>query len=298
MLKKPLTYKEQIDKLKEHGMHIQDEKYAETIISQINYYRFTGYALQFRKAPNDSSYVVGTNFNEVLSIYRFDEELRSVLRKYLEFLEVYFRTVISHEFSLAKCMDSPHTQHYSKDNYYNKIGFESIINHFKQEKAYYRDSLIMKHHQKKYNGEMPLWVMVEMMSLSDVSKLYSCMYNSEQLRIANVVGCSKNTLKNNLHCISVLRNKCAHAARIYNTTFNPPVSFSTSFLRKYKQMKTDTLFAYIIVLIKRLPEKCQREDLIRDLEKLLDTYDDTISLSEIGFPTDWCKVLKNQIHSE
>ena len=45
----------------------------------------------------------------------------------------------------------------------------------------------------------------------------------------------KDTLENHLHCLSVLRNKCAHAARMYNTDFNPPAKFTSSFLRKHPE---------------------------------------------------------------
>jgi abortive infection bacteriophage resistance protein len=39
------------------------------------------------------------------------------------------------------------------------------------------------------------------------------------------------TLENHLRCLPVLRNKCAHAARMYNTDFNPTAKFTASFLR-------------------------------------------------------------------
>ena len=45
--------------------------------------------------------------------------------------------------------------------------------------------------------------------------------------IAHMVGVGRDTPENPLHCLSVLRNKCAHAARMYNTDFNPPAKFTT-----------------------------------------------------------------------
>ena len=48
-LKKPLDFSEQISKLKEHNVEIKDEEAALKVLSKINYYRFFGYALQFRK---------------------------------------------------------------------------------------------------------------------------------------------------------------------------------------------------------------------------------------------------------
>ena len=51
-LKKPLTFEEQIEKLKSHGMIIEDEERVKKVLSEINYYRFTGYVLQYRKSPD------------------------------------------------------------------------------------------------------------------------------------------------------------------------------------------------------------------------------------------------------
>jgi len=296
MLKKPLEYSEQINQLKSHGMIISDDAAAKEILSQINYYRFTGYALQFRKDANVSDYLPGTSFDDIFNLYRFDEDLRNVLRKYIEIAEVYYRTVISHEFSMLKCINEPHDQHYDENSYFNKTGFNEIKEHFEKEKKYYKDSLIMKHHDKKYDGKMPLWVMVEMMSLSDVSKLYGCLYITEQKRISGVVKTKIGELRNHLHCLSVLRNKCAHAARLYNTTFLPSAELSKNFLVNNKNVKNDTLFAYLIVLVKRLPKEEMRQELIKDLEKIVKKYELSINLQEIGFPNNWSKLLWNQTH--
>lgn len=296
MLKKPLTYSDQIKQLKKHGMIVSDDAMAENIISQINYYRFTGYALQFRKNPNHSDYCPGTSFDYVLDLYHFDEELRDTLRKYIEIVEIYYKTIISHEFSMAKCINEPHNQHYDENSFFNKSKFNEIKKHFEEEKKYYKDNLVVKHHERKYNGEMPLWVMVEMMSMSDVSKLFGCMYIAEQERITNIVKIKTNELRNHLHCLSVLRNKCAHAARLYNTTFLPSAELSKNFLINNKDVSNDTLFAYLIILIKRLPKEKTRQQLVKDLEILIRKYKSPINLQKIGFPNNWSKILWNQTH--
>ena len=61
------------------------------------------------------------------------------------------------------------------------------------------------------------------------------MYFSDKEAIAEAVGVSRDTLANHLHCLSVLRNKCAHGARLYNTTFNPPAHLTKQFLQKIHQ---------------------------------------------------------------
>ena len=72
-LKKPLTFDEQLDKLSIHGMIITDREKAKDILKRLNYYRFTGYALQFRQKPYGSGYIEGTTFETVYHLYKVDE---------------------------------------------------------------------------------------------------------------------------------------------------------------------------------------------------------------------------------
>lgn len=62
-LKKPLTFDEQLDKLIAHGMIVADREKAKDILKRVNYYRFTGYALQFRQEPSGSDYIEKTTFS-------------------------------------------------------------------------------------------------------------------------------------------------------------------------------------------------------------------------------------------
>ena len=238
-LKKPLSFTEQIARLKEHNLIISDETFALEVLSKINYYRYSGYALQFRKEPDNSDLIDGITFEQVYKIYLFDEALRNACRKYLEKVEIYYKTQISHNFSARKCSEPPYDQHYDENNYYYKQGYNEVMDSFSKEKNYYKDSLIVKHHQEKYSNKMPLWVIFELMSFSNVSKLFGCMYYSEKEMIAQAVGTGMRTLENHLHCLSVLRNKCSHAARMYNTKFYPPARFQSKFYRKYPSVSND-----------------------------------------------------------
>lgn len=294
-LKAPCSYDDQINKIKSHGMFIANEDIAKDILSKINYYRLTGYALQFRKSVNDSNYVNDTTFDNVYKIYKFDERMRDILRKYIEITEIFYRAKISYEFSLTKCIDPPHDQHYDENNYYKKNEFNEVKNHLEKDKGYYKDSLIVKHHKAKYNDKMPLWVMVELLSFSDISKLYSCMFHSEQDKIAKSLGIAAPTLENHLHCLSVLRNKCAHAARLYNTKFYPAARFNPQFLRSHPDVKNDTLFSYILILMKRLPETPIKKSLTDDICSIIEEYKDDIDLSLVGFPNNYNELLNKQI---
>lgn len=294
-LKKPLTFDEQLDKLVSHGIIITNREKTIDILKQINYYRFTGYALQFRKDSSKSDYIEGTTFETVYHLYKVDEILRDTFRRYIEKAEVFYRTQIAYGFSISKCSSSPYNQHYDENNFFNKKGYQEVMENFSREKNYYKDSLIVKHHKNKYSSKMPLWVIVELMSFSNLSKLYSSMYYSEKNFIAGMVGIGKDTLENHLHCLSVLRNKCAHAARMYNTEFNPPARFTSSFLRKHPEIKNNSLFAYTLVLLKRLPDEDSKKSLIHTVEAVMLEYKDDIDMKLIGFPENYMEIMKNNL---
>lgn len=294
-LKKPLTFEEQVEKLISHGMVVDNNKDVLTVLKEKNYYRFTGYALQDRVSPHDSAYVSGTSFEHIYRLYLFDQSMRDVLRKFIEICEIYYRTQISYGFSIKKCLPEPHDQHYDESNFYNKNGYQQVIHNFHHDKKYYKDSLIMQHHEKEYDNRLPLWAMVEMLSFSNLSKLYSSMYQSEQDYIASLVGTGRNVLKNNLHCLSVLRNKCAHAARLYNTTFNPPVKFNDSFLRNHSDISNDTLFAYILVLLKRLPDKQYKSSFVLAIETVIEDFREDIDYKLIGLPENYETLLEDLV---
>lgn len=290
-----MTFEKQIEMLKSHGMLIVDEEKAKQILVEINYYRFTGYALQYRISPDESDYEEGTFFENVYRIYQFDERLRNIFHKYIEMIEVYYRTQISYGFSMAKCRKPPYDQHYDESNFYNKQGYKEVMTNFKKEKNYYKDSLIVKHHKAKYNSKMPLWVIVELMSFSNTSKLYSSMYISEKQKIASAVGISYTTLENHLHCLAVLRNKCAHTARLYNTQFNPPATFTSQFLKKHPEVRNNSLFAYVLVLLKRLPDMKRKILMIDDIQAVIEEFRTDIDLLLAGFPENYLGLLKNNI---
>lgn len=294
-LKIPMTIEEQIEKLKTHGLIIDDIEKAKRLLSEINYYRFTGYALQYRSQPEKSEYIKGVTFETIYRIYQFDESLRDIFRKYIERAEIYYRTLISYNFSIVKCATPPHDQHYDENNFYNKQGYNEVMDSFKKEKNYYKDSLIVKHHKIKYNSKMPLWVIVELMSFSNTSKLYSSMYTTEKELISAEEGVSAATLENHLHCLAVLRNKCAHAARLYNTEFNPPARFTKQYLRRHPEIKNNSLFSYVLVLLKRLPDETMKKALIDDVINVIDNYSEDIKLSLIGFPSNYEELLLNNI---
>ena len=292
-LKKPLTFSEQVEKLNEHGIIIKDaeKKAVEEYLGHVNYYKLTGYTLQFRKEAESSNFATPHTFSEIKKLYDFDADMRQMLRGYLEIVETYCKTQIANSFALEKCMTPPYDQHYDEANYFNKIGFQHIMQNFGKEQSYYADSLIVLHHMKKYAGKMPLWVMMELMSFSSVSKFYKAMFVSSQKRISKNFGVGFRTLGNHLHCLAVLRNKCSHAGRLMNVRYNPPAHLSRKFLNDHPSVSSSSLFAYLLVLKWRLPTSEHKSNFQEDLFAILEKYKDIVDLSLIGFPKNYKNLL-------
>lgn len=289
-LKKPRTISEQIQKFHDHHILVDDVKAAE-LLQRISYYRLSGYALQHRTSGDSHSFRAGTSFDEIRRIYDMDSDLRALLRTYVERTEYYYKCLIGNEFSLRHCCNPPHNQHYDIRNYYDKAGISRTLANFVREKNYYHDSRIVQHHIRRYQDQMPLWVMMELMTYSSVSMFYHAMYQADKDFIASKVGVSSGTLDNHLHCLSVLRNKCAHGARLYNTTLTPPVRFTNTFLRRHPEIRNNTLFAYILLVFKRLPTDAERAEFRTELSRILDQYKDTVDLSLIGLPSNYADLL-------
>ena len=284
-LKSPLNIEEQLAELNRHHIHVDDPARAREILTKVGYYRLSGYWLKYKYVGTEAT------LSHIYSIYAFDEELRSLLRRYIEVTETFYKNLIGTEFALLKCKEPPHDQHYNEANYYDKKGIRSTLNRFEKERRYYRESDIVKHHKAKYANKMPLWVMMELMTYSSMSMFYNALYISDKERIAGNIGISYKTLENHLHCLSVLRNKCAHGARLYGAKITPPARFTKGFLKSHPEMSNDSLFAYVLVLIKRLPTDDERRAFRDQLNRLIKKYEAQISLSDIGFPEDYRKVL-------
>ncbi|MDD7306771.1 MAG: Abi family protein [Peptoniphilaceae bacterium] len=291
MLKKPLNFKKQTLQLFNHGVNINDYCLAEEILNEVNYYRLTGYLIGIRKSKNDSDLKQKVDFDKLYSTYKMDNELKNFLFNILIKIELNLRTIIAYEYSMSKCIYPPHDQHYDKNNYYYKKGFYDALDSLERTKNYNKDSLVIKHHKEKYSSKMPLWVLVEFMSFSTLSKYYSSMYYNEQKLIANKLKINYKLLPNWLHCLSVLRNYCAHGARLYNIEFKPSVKLGRSFLKHNPDVKNNTLFSYIYIMFKMLPKSLNKSDELDKLYEIINNYPN-VDLSKFGFTENYKDLLE------
>lgn len=124
--------------------------------------------------------------------------------------------------------------------------FERVLSSLKEETKR-SEEIFIKHFKDRYKTtDLPIWSAVEVISFGTLSKLYSILKTQEQKEvISKLKGINNNVFKNWLHCLSVIRNVCAHHSRIWNKTFGEDeIEFKykiKTLLHKYPNVKIDRM---------------------------------------------------------
>jgi abortive infection bacteriophage resistance protein len=290
-IKKPTTFKEQVELYRKRKLQVEDSELAESFLKRVNYYRLSAYRLTLKDSnpDNKENYKVGSTFEQLTSIYTFDKKMRHILIDVLESIEIAFRThiayLIAHKYEPLGYKDS---SNFKVKKFHNDFleELDKVINRSK------KSEIFIGHYQKNYNGQFPIWVATEIMSFGMLSKLYKNLKINDKAAIAKeYYGLSYTYVESWLETLTYVRNVCAHYGRLYNKTivFKPRL-----FKAESKLIDKSKLFAAIYVTIRLLPEADARR-LVVNLEALIEEYKDCIEFKYIGFPNNWNTTLSTVI---
>ncbi len=101
--KKHKTFNEQLEILKQRKLQISNDSFVLTKLKHINYYRLSAYFLPFQYSKNSEKknmFLPEHSFEDIISLYYFDAELRKIVFEAIESIEIYFRTQIAYFHSL------------------------------------------------------------------------------------------------------------------------------------------------------------------------------------------------------
>jgi len=209
--KPPLNFSSQIDLLISRGLIVNDRQTAERFLRQISYYRFSAYCLPFEVARH--KFKSDVTFEQIQQLYEFDRRLRFLIDEALEVIEIALRTVVaynlSHKFGPF--------MHEDATKFYEESSHSEWINKLHEEIEHSRETFIT-HYKTKYEGfpKIPIWMAVEIMSFSSLSKLIHNLLRKDQIEIAKHFGLHSKVLSSWLHTFTYVRNICAHHARLWN----------------------------------------------------------------------------------
>ena len=195
------------------------------------------------------------SLEKIYEIYCFDAELRLLIFKYIEDIELYFRTQVAYY----------HGKLYGALAYKDKTSFNKFHKHdeflegIDKELGHRKKSLIYKHHQIKYDGVFPYLGFSRVFHLWYDIKIFADSPTDVQQSIANNVGLKSSQIRTYLEVSVVLRNYCAHYNRLYYTSFykNP---WSTSFFMHENSKLKNRLMAQLYAIKCLYPDKKKWND--------------------------------------
>lgn len=238
-MKEYKTFNQQLTILRSRGMIVPTNGSPKRFLEQENYYNvINGYKELFLKKDTHGNpvtpeeYLPNTHFDELKALFLFDRELRFLFLKYLLIFENSFKTVISHEFSkkYPKANSYLDIANYRTDDPKSVLKQISILTRTIHEKVGLQGPI--KHYIEEH-GSVPLWVLVNYLTIGNLSFLYAALKDSEKNTIAKYYSekynkqyktlsplrISSKDMESALKIFNLVRNQCAHDERLFNTDY-------------------------------------------------------------------------------
>lgn len=263
------TVNQQLKILRLRGLIVPRDGSPKRFLEQENYYNvINGYKdLFLDKTYEEETYIQGAHFNELKSLFMFDRELRITFLKYILILENSFKTVLAHEFTKKYPEINSHLEFKNYiDNAPKQVLQQiSILTNTIQHKV--EEDGAIKHYIETHSY-VPLWVLVNYLTIGNISNLYKIFkaedkniiarfYSqnlSRQYPLKKQVIITSDMVQSALKIINLIRNKCAHDERLYNTNFkNTKVSEVTRFydIKKYDNSRIVACIFYFKIFLNK-----------------------------------------------
>lgn len=261
------TIDEQIEILRSRGLTIEDETEAKDFLLRNNYYRVSGYSLTLRK--NDV-------FAKSATFQNIEVQMKSIYA--YEFTKVY---------GPLGYLDTA--------NFSNQAKHKEIVDKANQQKRQrLAHEAYLKHFINDLRQEIPLWAYVDLLTISDISFLYSISERPLKKTIAHRFGLTMNRgpeiLGQYMHSMTIIRNLCAHGSRIYNRLFEQKPSLNKKeqallIRREDGTMDNSHFFGFFLIMRRLLPAENfaeMKEAVIALTEKY-----PFVRMDYYGFRDDW-----------
>ncbi|WP_341220464.1 Abi family protein [Polaribacter atrinae] len=214
---------EQIKLLKARGMILDfEEKKIKEFLLDIGYYRLGFYWTPF-EIDKSHNFKKGTKFSDIIKLYYLDVDLRNILAKYINRIEINFRTKLVYYVS-NKYKDSPT---WFADQAIVNNSIIDNLSKFYNGKFIKLNKPIKKHHDKYINDKYaPAWKTLEFFTFGTILNIYRNLKDDNiKTRISESFGI-KNIKKfiNLIETIILIRNSCAHGDVLFD--FNTPKGIS------------------------------------------------------------------------
>ena len=286
--KQPLSLAEQVSILKQRGLVFEDEQKALSVLNYISYFRLASYWRVMEANSHPHVFRPGSRFEQALELYNFDAELRSLVFNAIQHIEIAARTKINQHFATAYgafwFMDATLAA--------NTHLFQKNIDTLRTELHRSHDDFIMEHFRKYDTPEFPpSWKTLEVASFGTLSKLYKNMNNFNVMkRVARDFNMPQHEyLRSWLESLTVVRNCCAHHARLWNAHFPVRPKMNPRMRQKWItdfSFPDDRLYPQLCCIAYWLNSINPTNTFVADFKAILAKYP-AVNPLQMGFTRNW-----------
>jgi hypothetical protein len=306
VIKEFKTIDQQIDILRKKGLIIDDEARTYDILLKENYFFLNGYRHLFMNSPTDKTFISGSTFSELYSLFLFDRYSRNIFFKNLLIIENRLKSVISYQMSKKygyKEKDYLNVKNFTNDPE-KKRRVHDVIEKMKRQIRINTSRHNATLHYLNNYGYIPLWILVKVLSFGMVCELYSILKDEDKLEIATIFGLSKEYLEDFLPILSNYRNLCAHEDIVFDHKTERVIP-DTEYHKRLNIFKMDDEYIYgkndifaVIIMFKFLLEDDEFRLMLKEFDyefEKLDARIDSIPVEKIldtmGIPKNFMDIL-------
>ena len=318
------SHRQMVTILRSRGMNIPKGTVGSRvmrILEKENYYNvINGYKDLFLMVPGAPTsveqYKPGTTFDEVYALYCFDRELRSILLRYLLRIENSFKASLSHFFSKKYGHDNYlRLQNFDDSSEENISNITSLIGDIQKEisRQMTKHNSVVTHYMTEY-GYIPLWVLVNILTIGKITLFYKLMKPADKIAIAKTFNIDAKELHKYISFLGQARNKCAHDERLFDIKNRAHIK--TALIKDFSCLNiprnssgnyangTNDLYSIAIIFSVML-SKSELQEFVSLISTALNKLGRTLHtitlqdvLTHMGFHGDWKKVvdLSKRIH--
>jgi len=211
------TIDQQIEILLSKGIDFtgfENQKIKE-ILLDIGYYRLGFYWFDLKENKHSENFIPGTKFKTIIDLYYLDNDIRYILIKYLNRIEVNFRTQLVY-FVSNRYKSNPFW--FADTEIMHNDFIKGFPNHYNND--FINKHLVIKNHHKNHPQDTyaPAWKTLENFPFGAVFKVYQCILeNKIKERISSNFGIKPiQKFEKTFNGLVRVRNRCAHGAILYN----------------------------------------------------------------------------------
>lgn len=274
------SVKDQIQKLKDRGMEFDcEESKDKEILLDIGYYRLGFYWNPF-EIDREHNFKEGTKFSNVVSLYYLDVDLRHILMRFLNRIEINFRTKLVYYASNSN-KNSPTWFVDPAVVSGNMISeFADIYSaSFKK-----NHNAIKLHHAKYINDKYaPAWKTLEFFTFGTTLRVFKALKDEDlKEKIAKCYDIQNlNKFINLMETMVYVRNACAHGDVLFD--LQTPKGISILPGMTFNDQNRHSIDSSIKVILRLLGEISvnRKDELMKQIDELFVKHKDNEVLKEI-----------------